>query len=70
MTPRETKKSLVESLILSYLHFNDSITYPLLAFLQKRVQPVQNAAAGFVLSRFCSERDVFELDWLPTLENT
>lgn len=49
MTPRETKKSLVESLILSLLNFNDSVSYPLLAFLQKsRVQRVQNAAAGFV----------------------
>ena len=36
---------------------------------QKRVQSVQNAAAGFVLNRFCSERDVLELGWLPTLEN-
>ncbi|CAH3118054.1 unnamed protein product, partial [Porites lobata] len=39
-------------------------------FLKKRVQRVQNAAAGFVLNHFCSERDVLELGWLPTLENT
>ena len=70
MTSQETKKSLVQSLVLSKLYFNDSVTYPLPAFLQKRVQRVQNAAAGFVLNRFCSEKDALELGWLPTLENT
>ena len=70
MTPQETKKSLVQSLVLSKLNFNYSVTYPHPKFLQKRVQRVQNAAAGFVLNRVCSERDVLELGWLPTLENT
>jgi len=70
VTPQETKKSLVQSLVLSKLNFNDSVTYPLPTLLQKRVQRVQNAAAGFVLNRFCSERDVVALGWLPTLENT
>ena len=44
--------------------------YPLPAFLQKRVQRVQNAAAGFVLNCFCTESDVLRLGWLPMLENT
>ena len=70
MTPQDTKKSLVQILVLSKLNFNVSVTYPLPAYLQKRVQRVQNAAAGFVLNSFCSERDVLELGWLPTLENT
>ena len=69
MTPQETKKSLVQSLVLSKLNFNDTVTYPLPMFLQKRMQRVQNAAAGFVLNRYCSE-DVLKLGWLPTLENT
>ena len=56
--------------MLSRPNFNDSVTYPLTAFLQKRVQRIQSAAAGFVLNRFCSERDVLELGRLPTLENT
>ena len=30
---------------------------------------MQNAAAGFVLNRYCSEKDVSKLGWLPTLEN-
>ena len=70
MTPQETKKSLVQSLVLSKLNFNDTVTYPLPMFLQKRMQRVQNAAAGFVLNRYCSEEDVLKLGWLPTLENT
>ena len=70
MTSQQTKKSLVQSLVLSKLNFNDSVTYPPTSFLQKRVQRIQNAAAGFVLNRFCSKRDVIELGWLPTLENT
>ena len=39
-------------------------------FLQKRMQRVQNATADFVLNRYCSEKDVLKLGWLPTLENT
>ena len=70
MTSQQTKKSLVQSLLLSKLYFNDSVTYPPTAFLQKRVQRIQSVVAGFVLNRFCSERDLLELGWLPTLENT
>ena len=46
------------------------LSYPLPMFLQKRMQRVQNAAAGFVLNRYCSEEDVLKLCWLLTLENT
>jgi len=70
LTPQETKKSLVQSLVLSKLNFNDTVTCPLPMFLQKRMQRVQNAAAGFVLNHYCSEEDVLQLGWLPTLENT
>ena len=51
MTRQEIKKSLAQSLVLSKLHFNDTVTYPLPAFLQKKVQRVQNAA----LSKLCLE---------------
>ena len=70
MAPQKTRKSLTQSLVLSKLNFNNTVTYPLPAFLQKRVQRVQNAATGFVLSCFCSEKDVLSLGWLPILENT
>ena len=63
MTPQETKKAVVQSLVLSKLNFNDTVTYPLPMFLQKRMKRVQNAAAGFVLNRYCSEKDVLKL-WL------
>ena len=71
MTPQDIKKSLAQSLVLSKLNFNDSVTYPFPAFLQERVQQVPNAAAGFVLNRFFfTESNVLRLGWLPTLENT
>ena len=70
MTPQETKKPLAQSLMLSKLHFNDTVTCPLPAFLQKKVQRVLNAAASFVLNRFCSEKYVLEVGWLPILERT
>ena len=56
--------------MLSKLTLNDSVSNPLPALLQKRVQHVQNATAGFVSNRCFSESDVNELGWLPTLENT
>ena len=54
MTSQETKKSLVQSLVLFELNFNETFTYPLPMFLQKRIQRVQNAAAGFALNSYCS----------------
>ena len=41
-------------------------TNPLLMFLQKRMQHVQNAAAGFVLNRYCLEKDEHFKTWLAT----
>ena len=70
VTPQETKKSLAQSLVLSKLNFNDTVIYPLPAFLQTKVQRVQNVAASFVLNKFCSEKDVLEIGWLPTMECT
>ena len=70
MTAQETKTSLAQSLVLSKLNFNDTVTYSLPAFLQKKVQRVQNAAVSFSLNRFFSEKDVLDVGWLPTLECT
>jgi len=39
-------------------------------FLQKSMQRVQNAAAGFVLNHYCSEKDMLKLGWPPTPEST
>ena len=57
-------------LVLSKLNFNDVVCYPLPGYLQKKMQRVQNAAASFVTNRYCSEKDVLQLGWLPTLEGT
>jgi len=34
------------------------------------MQCVQNAAAGFVLNRYCFKKDALKLGWLPTPEKT
>lgn len=39
-------------------------------FCRKEFNAFRMLAGGFVLNRFCSERDDLELGWLPTLENT
>ena len=70
MTPQNIKKNLAQSLVLSKLNFNDSVTYPLPRFLQKKAQRVQNSAASFDFNSFCSENDALKLVWLPTLETT
>ena len=57
VTPQETKKLLVQSLVLSKLNFNYTVTYPLPVLLQKRMQRVQNAADGFVLNRYILHRN-------------
>lgn len=40
------------------------------AYLQKKVQRVQNVATSFVINRYCTENDVLKLGWLSTLERT
>ncbi|XP_028412046.1 uncharacterized protein LOC114534775 [Dendronephthya gigantea] len=68
MAPQNAKKQIVESLVLSKLGYNDVVTYPLPAFLQKKIQRVQNAAASFVINQYSTEKDMVKLGWLPTLE--
>lgn len=70
LAPFHVKKQLAESLILSKLDYNDAVCYPLPAYLQKKLQRVQNAAAGFVTNRYSSESDVLNLGWLPVKERT
>ena len=53
--------------VSSYPSYNDTVTYPLPMFLQKRMQHVPNAAAGFVLNCYCTEKNILKLGWLPTL---
>ena len=37
-------------------------------YLVKRLQRVQNCAAGYVLGRYANAVDVVNLNWLPILE--
>jgi hypothetical protein len=40
------------------LDYNDTVYYPLPAYLQKNLQRVQNAATSFVTNHYSSENDV------------
>ena len=49
LAPFQVRKQLAESLILSKLDYNDTVTFPIHDYLVKRLQRVQLAAAGFVI---------------------
>ena len=60
------RKHLVESLVLSKLDFCETVSYPLLEFQLKHLQPVQLIAASFVLSRYVNDiNDIVKIGWLP-----
>ena len=62
------RKLLAETLVLSKIDFNDVVTHPAPDYLLARLQRVQLAAAGFVLKRYASLEEAFELGWLPIVE--
>ena len=66
--PFQVRKRLVESLILSKLDYNDTVTFPIHDYLVKRLQRVQLAAAGFVIGKYAKLQDVLILGWLPVPE--
>jgi hypothetical protein len=66
--PFKIRKNLVQALVLSKLYYNDVIYHSLPEYLQKRLQRVQKAAAGFVLGKFARSADVLSLNWLPIKE--
>ena len=59
---------LAESLILSRINYGIVLYKNALAYLIKRIQRLQNAAAGYVLMRYSNEKDVISLNWLPIIE--
>ncbi len=63
------RKSLVESLVLSKLNYGNVLLGDLPKHEIKRLQKVQNAAAGYVLRRHANINDVLLLEWLPVAEN-
>ena len=66
----ELRKQLAETLISSKLDYADLVFYPLPQFLLRRLQPVQFAAASFVLGQYVENfRDALKIGWLSINEN-
>ena len=59
---------LAESLILSRISYGLVLYKSSPAYLIKRIQRLQNAAAGYVLTHYSNEKDVISLNWLPIIE--
>ena len=59
-----------ESLVLSKIDYNDTVTHSMPAYLIKHLHRFQLAAASFVLNRYANMPDVLKLDLPPTLERS
>ena len=57
------------SLVLLKINYCNFLFYGASKADLKRLQKIENAAAGFVLKRHATITDVFELKWLPVEEN-
>ena len=68
LTPFHVQKMLAESLILSRINYGIVLYKNAPAYLIKRIQRLQNAAAGYVLMRYSNEKDVISLNLLPVIE--
>ena len=68
MLPFNLRKTIVQSFVLSKLYYHDVIYHTLPDYLQKRLQIIQKAVAGFVVGRYVSLDDVLSLNWLPIQE--
>ena len=66
--PFNLRKTIVQSLVLSNVYYNDVIYHALPDYLQKRLQSIQKAAASFVVGRYASLDDVLSFNWLPIQE--
>lgn len=68
-TPYVVRKCLAESLVLSRINYCNVVYGQLPAYLLKRLQNVQNCAAGYVLGKYAKLADNITLNWLPVKEN-
>ena len=68
LTPFHVQKMLAESLILSRINYGIVLYKKATAYLIKRIQRLQNAAAGYVLICYSNEKDVISLNWLHIIE--
>ena len=67
-TPFKVRKSLAEALIMSKITYSIAVFGQIPDYLLNRLQRIQNIAAGYVLNRYASLKDVLELQWLPMKE--
>ena len=63
------RKMLMQSLILSKLNYCNVLLADAPQYLIKKLQKIQNAAAGYVYGRRANEIDVVNLKWLTVSEN-
>ena len=68
-TPFTTRKCLAKSLVLSRINYCIVIYSQMPNYLVKRLQRVQNSAAGYVLGRYTNALDVVNLNCLPIFES-
>lgn len=68
LLPFNVRKQLATSLILSKIDYANVVSNDIPQYLIKKLQKVQNAAAGFVLNRRATIGDVIQLKWLPVKE--
>jgi retron-type reverse transcriptase len=67
-TPFHIRKQLAEALVLYKLDYCNVLCNALPTYLIKRLQRVQNAAAGFVQGRYANTENVLDIKWLPVKE--
>ena len=67
-TPFHIRKQLAAALVLSKLDYCNVLYNALPTYLIKRLQRVQNAAAGFVQGRYANMENVLDIKWLPVKE--
>ena len=67
-TPYNIRKQLAEALILSKLDYCNVLYHGMPDYLIRRLQKVENAAAGFVQGRYANAENVLALTWLPVKE--
>ena len=64
----DLRKSLAQSLILSRINYGNVLLSGAPHYLLRKLQKLQNAAAGFVYKRHTNVNDVVKLKWLPVQE--
>ncbi|CAB3992479.1 Hypothetical predicted protein [Paramuricea clavata] len=67
-TPYHIRKQLAEALILSKLDYCNVLYHGMPEYLIRRLQRVENTAAGFVQRRYANTEKTLELNWLPVKE--